>query len=85
MSSHVLLGRDVLKSFGYRLTKSIEYDEAVRQILSVEVDCNSQVEQIYINPEISLGDRLAFKGSGVVNKLKKSTFWNFFWKSIQTF
>lgn len=61
MSSNALLGRDVLKLFGYRLTKSPIYDEAARQILNIDVDLNDQADRIYINPEIPLSDRLNFK------------------------
>lgn len=61
MSSQVLLGRDALKLFGYRLTKNLAYDEAVRQILSIDIEQDDQADKIYINPEIAVEDRVAFK------------------------
>lgn len=46
---------------GYRLTNNVDYDETVKQILNIDIGHDSPADQIYINPEISPNDCLAFK------------------------
>lgn len=62
MCSNVLLGRDALKLFGYRLTKYMKYDKEVQQIYNINIDNNqNKVDQIHINSKISVENQLAFK------------------------
>lgn len=52
MSVPLLIGRDALKLFGYRLTKSPAFDKVVSEIF--HIDNNSNNSSININPRISL-------------------------------
>jgi len=38
MSTPVLLGRDALARFGYKLTKNLIYDKVVSEILNIEIN-----------------------------------------------
>lgn len=59
MSIPVLLGRDALKLFGYRLTKSPVYDQAISDILKVEVEI-ADLKNIHVNPEIAPARKATF-------------------------
>jgi hypothetical protein len=53
MSIPLLIGRDTLKSFGYRLTKNIELDKAIGEILNINCEIPSEIDSMNINPGIA--------------------------------
>jgi len=61
MSTPVLLGRDALARFGYKLTKSLIYDKAVSEILNIEINRPIGAEQLRINLDIPIPVCAKFK------------------------
>ncbi|XP_070515391.1 uncharacterized protein [Cardiocondyla obscurior] len=56
----VLLGRNALNEFGYRLSKSPRFDKALLEIMSIELDDESLINKLNINPNTTVTDRSAF-------------------------
>jgi len=61
MSIPLLLGRNALKRFGYRLTDSPAYDKAASEILCIDSPYETEVERANVNPEIGIKYRDQFK------------------------
>ena len=66
MSVMVLLGRDALKLFRYKLAKISEYDEAVMKIFSIDEAKDALVDRIKINTKLERKDLLELRT--VINK-----------------
>lgn len=60
MSASLLLGRDALKSFGYRLTNNPEYDRVVSEIFCIDNHCD-KTENIKVNPKIEANYKNRFE------------------------
>jgi len=69
ISTPVLLGRDALARFGYKLTKSLIYDKAVSEILNIEINRPIGAEQLRINPDISIPICARFKEVNICQTL----------------
>jgi len=61
MQTDALLGRDALERFGYKLIKISEYDQVIKEILSIEMIKSSDTDSLVINPHISLETQADFR------------------------
>jgi len=61
MSIPILLGRNVLRLFGYKLTKSLTYDKMVADILNIDVESTLSSNIVHINVDIIQQNRVYFE------------------------
>ena len=61
MGTPVLVGRDALRKFGYKLTRDPMYDKVVSEILHINADINENTVIPRINPNIVRTDQIKFE------------------------